>query len=155
MDNRDLTQLVIGLAMKVHSSLGPGLLEKVYLECLFYELYEHGFNVEKQKILSVCYDNLNIPMGYKIDLLIEDTFVEIKSSDAIHPIYIAQTLTYMKLGDYKLGLILNFNVVSLRNGIKRLIRWIQLKFLNSNKAGREYYHSVISNNHDGRFPWWP
>lgn len=123
MDNRDLTQLVIGLAMKVHSSLGPGLLEKVYLECLFYELYEHGYNVEKQKILSVCYDNLNIPMGYKIDLLIEDSLVvEIKSSDVIHPIYIAQTLTYMKLGDYKLGLILNFNVVSLRNGIKRLIR---------------------------------
>ena len=124
MENENvLTHAVIGLAMKVHSQLGPGLLEKVYLECLHFELVEHGYTVEKQKNISVSYASMQIPMGYKVDLLVDNSLVvEVKSSESIHPLYIAQTLTYMKLGDYNLGLILNFNVVSMRFGIKRLIR---------------------------------
>ncbi|MBU3676275.1 MAG: GxxExxY protein [Chitinophagaceae bacterium] len=118
-----LTEMVIVLAMRIHTQLGPGLLEKVYVECLYYELIKHGYMVEKQKYLMVNYESIQIPIGYKIDLLVEDQLVlEIKSAESIHPIFIAQTLTYMKLGEYKIGLILNFNVTSMRFGIKRLVR---------------------------------
>lgn len=113
---------IIGAAYKVHSALGPGLLESTYEVCLEYELLKMGYNVERQKSLPVCYENVKLDAGYRIDLLVEDSvIVELKSVDDILPIHQAQVLTYLKLSKMKLGLLINFNVRDLKLGIKRIV----------------------------------
>ena len=121
MENEELTEKIIGCAMDVHSALGPGLLESAYQECLFYKLTKSGLYVEKEKPLPLVFEGVHIDCGYRIDLFVEKCVViELKSVKKIDDIHLAQILTYMKLGGYKVGLVLNFNVVSLKEGIKRV-----------------------------------
>ncbi len=122
MKEAELTGKIIGLAMEVHTSLGPGLLETAYQECLFYNLKEAGLLVEKEKAMPLAFKEVKLDCGYRIDLLVEDKIViELKSVECLNDIHVAQTLTYMKLGDYKLGLVINFNEKRLKDGIKRLV----------------------------------
>jgi GxxExxY protein len=112
-----ITYEIIGAAYKVHSTLGPGLLESAYEVCL-----EKGFKVERQKLLPVVYDGIHLDAGYRIDLLVEDAVVvELKAVDEIAPIHQAQIMTYLKLSERKLGLLINFNVTDMKKGIKRII----------------------------------
>ncbi len=121
MTEYELTTKVIGHAMKVHTALGPGLLENSYKECLFYKLKQDGLIVEKEKVMPLEFEDVKLECGYRIDLLVDNRIVvELKSVEALNDVHMAQTLTYMKLGDYKLGLLINFNVSRLKDGIKRL-----------------------------------
>jgi GxxExxY protein len=121
MTENEISNKIIGLAIGVHQSLGPGLLESAYKECLFYNLQQTGFFVEKEKPMPLIYKEVKLECGYRIDLLVEHKVViEIKSVEALNDVHLAQTLTYMKLGEYKLGLVINFNTVLLKNGIKRI-----------------------------------
>lgn len=123
MEINDLTSQILKCAFKVHSELGPGLLESAYEECLFYELKQTGLLVEKQKPLPLLYHDVKLDIGYRVDLMVENSvIIEIKAIDALAPIHTAQVLTYLKLSGCKIGLLLNFNTVSLKDGIKRLIR---------------------------------
>ncbi|MGI8598133.1 MAG: GxxExxY protein [Chitinophagaceae bacterium] len=118
----DLATKIIGLSIDVHNSLGPGLLESCYKECLYYTISTAGLFVEKEKPMPLVFQEVRLECGYRIDLLVENKLVlEIKSVEALNDIHLAQTLTYLKLGNYKLGLLLNFNVVRLKDGIKRVI----------------------------------
>lgn len=117
-----LATKVIGYAIKVHKELGPGLLESVYKECLFYELKKSGLFVEKEKPLPIYYDGVELECGYRLDLFIANRLVvEIKSVKELNEIYLAQLLTYLKLSESKLGLLINVNVLLLKDGIKRVI----------------------------------
>ena len=108
--------------MDVHTALGPGLLESAYRECLFYKLQKNGFYVEKEKPLPLVFEEVNLDCGYRIDLLVENCVVlELKSVKKIEDIHLSQMLTYLKLGKYKVGLLINFNVSSLKYGIKRVV----------------------------------
>lgn len=121
MRENEIANKVIGLAIEVHSALGPGLLESAYQECLFYKIGKAGFKVEKEKPMPLVFEEVKLECGYRIDLLVENKLViEIKSVEALNDVHLAQTLTYMKLGNYKLGLLINFNVALLKNGIKRV-----------------------------------
>lgn len=117
-----LTGAVIGAAIEVHRFLGPGLLKSAYEECLCHELAMRGIRFKRQYPVPVAYKGVKVDKGYQLDLLVESfCVVEIKSVDAIHPIHEAQTLTYMRLGDWRVGLIFNFNVEALKDGgIRRL-----------------------------------
>lgn len=118
----DLSSKVIGSAIEVHSALGPGLLENVYKECLFYKLRESGLIVEKEKPMPVIFESVQLECGYRLDLLVENKLViELKAVEELNDIHLAQTITYLKLGNYKLGLLINFNVLLLKNGIKRVV----------------------------------
>ncbi len=118
----DISRKIIGCAIEVHKQLGPGLLESAYQECLYYELIKTGLNVRKEIPMPIVYKEVKLNHGYRMDLLIEEkVVVEIKTVEALNDVHTAQILTYLKLGDYKLGLLLNFNVSILKNGIKRLI----------------------------------
>lgn len=122
MTENEISNKVIGLGIEVHSALGPGLLESAYKECLLYKISAAGIFVEKEKPMPLVFENVRLDCGYRIDLLIENKWViELKSVEALNDIHLAQTLTYMKLGNYKLGLLMNFNVVKLKDGIKRVI----------------------------------
>ncbi len=122
MTDYELTQKVIGCAMKVHSALGPGLLESAYQECLFFELAKAGLFVEKQKPMPLVYSEVKLECGYRVDLIVERRLIlEIKSVDAIIDIHLAQVLTYLKLANCRLALIMNFNVLHLREGIRRVV----------------------------------
>ena len=122
MEMNELSGKVIGLAIEVHNALGPGLLESAYKECLNYKIGNSGLIVEKEKPMPLVFENVKLDCGYRIDLLIENRLViELKSVEALNDIHLAQTLTYLKLGNYKLGLLINFNVVKLKDGIKRVI----------------------------------
>jgi GxxExxY protein len=122
MNENEITNKIIGLAIAVHQSLGPGLLESAYKECLCYRLREEGFQVEKEKPMPLIYEEVKLDCGYRIDLLVENKVVlEIKSVEALNEVHLAQILTYMKLGQYKLGLLINFNVYLLKEGIRRVI----------------------------------
>jgi GxxExxY protein len=122
MDENELSNRVIGLAIEVHKALGPGLLESAYKECLFYKLFQSGYYVEKEKAMPLIFEEVKLDCGYRIDLLVENKLViEIKSVEATNDVHLAQTLTYLKLGNYKLGLLINFNVVRLKDGIRRVI----------------------------------
>jgi GxxExxY protein len=122
MEINEVSKQVIGLAMKVHTHLGPGLLESVYKECLYYELVKNGFQVEKEKPIPLVYEEINLDTGYRLDLLVNyQLVIEIKSVEAITDVHWAKTLTYIKLGNFNLGLLINFNVYRLKNGIKRLV----------------------------------
>ncbi len=117
-----LTEKILRCAFTVHNALGPGLLESAYEECLFYELKSLGLMVEKQKALPLVYKEIHLETGYRIDLIVNKQIIlEIKSVEAIADIHVAQVLTYLKLSKCKLGLLLNFNVPSLKLGIRRLI----------------------------------
>jgi GxxExxY protein len=121
MNENELSHKLIGLAIEIHQILGPGLLESAYKECLFYRIKKEGHIVDKEKPIPLTYEEIKLACGYRIDLLIENKVVlEIKSVEALSDVHIAQTLTYMKLGNYKLGLLINFNVLLLKDGIKRL-----------------------------------
>lgn len=122
MNENEIAHKVIGLAIDVHSVLGPGLLERAYEECLFHKIIKAGLRAEKQKPMPLIFEEVHLEYGYRIDILVENKLViEVKSVEALHNIHYAQTLTYMRLGDYKLGLVINFNVLLLRDGIKRVI----------------------------------
>ena len=122
MEINELTYKVIGLAIEVHKELGPGLLESAYQECLFYELKNAGLKVEKEKALPVIYKDIKLDHGYRIDLLIENTLViEIKTVENFTDVHFAQILTYLKLGNYPIGLLMNFHSKILKNNIKRFI----------------------------------
>lgn len=122
MELNDLTEKIIGCAIKVHKVLGPGLLESAYEVCLVHELRKAGLKAERQVALPVIYEGLRLDADYFIDILVEDTVViELKSVEHILPIHEAQLLTYLKLANKKLGLLINFNVTLLKNGIKRRI----------------------------------
>jgi GxxExxY protein len=125
MSENELSHKIIGCAMKVHTELGPGLLENAYEECLFYELVQAGLEVEKQKALPLIYHEVKLDAGYRIDLLVANRIiVEIKSVEAFNDVHLAQLLTYLKLSNCKLGLLINFNVKSLKDGIKRVANGI-------------------------------
>jgi len=122
MDENELSRIVIGLAIEVHSALGPGLLESSYKECLYYKILKAGLFVEKEKIMPLVFEEVKLDCGYRIDILVERKLVlELKSIEAFNEIHLAQTLTYMKLGNYKLGLLMNFNVIRLKDGLKRVV----------------------------------
>ena len=122
MTNEEVFKKVLDCSFKVHSALGPGLLESSYEECLYYELKQQGLSVEKQKPLPLIYEEVKLDIGYRIDLLVENNvIVEIKSVDGFNEIHIAQILTYLKLSRCKLGLLINFNVRHLKDGIKRVV----------------------------------
>ncbi len=122
MTNSKLTEQIIGCAIKVHKVLGPGLLESAYEACLCFELRKQGLYVEKEKPLPLVYEEVKLDCGYRIDLLVErEIVIEVKSVDALADIHLAQVLTYLKLSNNRLGLLINFNVVLLKDGIKRVI----------------------------------
>jgi len=117
-----ITEAIIGAAMKVHSALGPGLLESAYEACLAHELRKAGFDVRSQVELPVIYDGVRVDLGYRIDLLVNDAvIVELKCVEKIAPIHEAQILSYLKLSKKRVGLIINFHVRHLKDGIKRFI----------------------------------
>ena len=121
MTENELATTIIGLALKIHKKLGPGLLESAYEECLYFELVKSGLDVEKQKGLPLIYEEVNMDCGYRADLLInKKVIIEVKSIEALNPVHLAQVLTYLKLSNCKLGLLINFNVFLLKNGIKRV-----------------------------------
>ena len=122
MTENELSKIVFDCALKVHQSLGPGLLESAYEECLFYELRKTGLEVQKQKALPLFYEEVRLDIGYRIDIIVENKIIlEIKSVDALNDVHFAQLLTYLKLTNCKLGLLINFNVVLIKNGIKRIV----------------------------------
>ena len=122
MIENELSKKIIGCAIEVHKQLGPGLLESAYQECLYYELKQLGLKVQKEKPMPIVYKEVKLDHGYRIDLLVEEKVViEIKTVDVFNDVHTAQVLTYLRLGKYKLGLLLNFQTTVLKNGIKRVI----------------------------------
>ena len=124
MDTK-ITEKIIGAAIEVHKILGPGLLESAYQECLLFELKNLGLEVKKEISLPIIYKDIKLDHGYRIDLLVEDKIVlELKTVESFTDVHTAQILTYMKLGNYPLGLLLNFHTKLLKNGLKRFINTI-------------------------------
>jgi GxxExxY protein len=122
MTENELSRVTFDCALKVHKSLGPGLLESAYEECLFYELKKTGLFVEKQKSLPLIYEEVKLDIGYRIDLIVENKLIlEIKSVESLNDVHFAQLLTYLKLTDCKLGMLINFNVNLIKYGIKRVV----------------------------------
>ena len=122
MIENEIANKIIGLAIEVHKALGPGLLESAYKECLFYKIKQAGFVVEKEKPMPLIFEEVKLDCGYRIDILVENKLViELKAVDALNDVHLAQILTYLKLGNFKLGLLINFNVSLLKNGIRRVI----------------------------------
>ena len=121
MTENELSYKVIGLAIEVHRFLGPGLLESAYKECLYHKIINSGLFAKKEKPMPLVFEEVKLDCGYRIDILVQDKLVlEIKSVDALNDIHFAQVLTYMKLGNYRLGLLINFNVLVLKDGIQRI-----------------------------------
>jgi GxxExxY protein len=117
-----ITEAIIGAAIEVHRALGPGLLESAYEACLAFELAQQGLKVEQQKPLPVVYKEVKLDCGYRLDLLVEDSvIVEIKAVDQLAPIHHAQLLSYLRLSGRKVGLLINFNVQVLKDGIQRVV----------------------------------
>lgn len=122
MTENELSRIVFDAALKVHQNLGPGLLESAYEECLFYELKKKGVKVEKQKALPLIYEQVKLDVGYRLDIIVEDKLIiEIKAVEVLNDVHLAQLLTYLKLSDCKLGLLINFNVTLIKNGIRRVV----------------------------------
>jgi GxxExxY protein len=118
----ELSHLVVGCAMRVHSSLGPGLLESAYEACLQFELIKSGLKVETQKPLPLVYQSVKLECGYRVDLLIDGKWIiEVKAVEAVAEIHFAQVLTYLRLSNLRLALLLNFNVVHMKDGIRRIV----------------------------------
>ena len=122
MTENEISKIVFELGMKVHRTLGPGLLESSYEECLFYELSKSNLKVKRQKILPVYYEGKLMETSYRIDIIVEDKLIlELKAVESINDLHLAQLLTYLKLSNCKLGLLINFNVSLFKNGVKRVI----------------------------------
>ena len=122
MNAEEVIKKVLDCSFKIHSALGPGLLENAYVECLLFELNEAGLQVEKQKPLPLIYKDVKLEAGYRVDLLVErSVIIEVKSVDCFADVHFAQILTYLKLSGCRLGLLINFNVSHLKEGIKRVI----------------------------------
>lgn len=118
----EISNEVIGSAIEVHRNLGPGLLESAYEECLCYEFERRGIRYERQKSLPITYKDTKLDCGYRLDVVVNDLVIlELKAIDQIQPIHSAQVLTYLKLSNLKLGILINFNVTVLKNGIKRIV----------------------------------
>ncbi|MDR3226813.1 MAG: GxxExxY protein [Prevotellaceae bacterium] len=122
MTENELSKIVFDAGLRVHNTLGVGLLESAYEECLYYELQKKQLFVEKQKSLPLIYESVKLDIGYRIDLMIErKLIVEIKSVEALNEIHLAQILTYLRLSNCKLGLLINFNTLLFKNGVKKVI----------------------------------
>ena len=122
MHINELSGAIISAAMKVHSRLGPGLLESVYEVCLAHELEKRGHRVRKQPALPVVYDTVKLEAGYRIDLVVDDAvLIEVKAVEALAPVHEAQLLTYLRLSNRRLGFLINFNVALLKQGLKRMV----------------------------------
>lgn len=122
MNENELSKVIIDCAMKVHTELGPGLIESVYEACLEFELKKIQVFVERQKPIPVQYQSVKLDCGFRLDLFVEQkVIIEMKSVDALNDVHLAQTLTYLKLTDCKLAMLINFNVVHLKDGIKRVV----------------------------------
>ena len=122
MELNELTHQVIGAAMRVHSALGPGLLESVYRTCLHYELLQMGLTVQAEFPIPVVYRGVTIAVGHRVDLIVEDVvLVELMAVNALHPIHQAQLLSYVRMSNRPLGLLINFQEVHLRDGIRRVV----------------------------------
>lgn len=120
MELNEITQKIIGCAIQVHKSLGPGLLESAYEECLSYELVKNGLSIKRQQPTPVVYKEIKLECGYRIDILVENSVVvELKVVDEFNPVHVAQILTYLKFSNKSLGLLINFNVTVLKDGIRR------------------------------------
>jgi GxxExxY protein len=117
----EITERIIGCGIKVHIALGPGLLESAYETCLYYELLKSGLFVERQKPIPLIYEGVKMECGYRADLIVERSIIaEVKSVETLNEIHLMQTVTHLKLANYKLGLLINFNVVRLKDGIRRI-----------------------------------
>ena len=122
MTENELSNRILGCAIKVHKALGPGLLESAYQRCLEYELVKDGLDVEFEKALPLVYEEVKMEVGYRIDLLVnKKVVIELKSVESLTDVHRAQVITYLKLGEYKLGLLINFNVALLKHGIERIV----------------------------------
>lgn len=122
MTANELSFVIIGAAIEVHTQLGPGLLESVYETCLYYELKEIGLKVERQVDLPVKYKNLSLDSGLRLDMIVQDkVIIELKAVQELCDVHVAQTLTYLKLTDLKLGLLINFNEARLKHGLRRIV----------------------------------
>lgn len=122
LNENEISKIIFDSALKVHKSLGPELLESAYEECLFYEISKSGLNVEKQRVLPLIYEEVKLEIGYRLDLIVENkVIIEIKAVEALNDVHLAQILTYLKLTDCKLGMLINFNVSLIKNGIKRVV----------------------------------
>jgi GxxExxY protein len=122
MDENEISKIIFDCALKIHKNLGPGLLESAYEECLFYELKKCGLRVDKQKSLPLIYEEVKLEIGYRIDIIVENkVIIEVKSVEALNDVHLAQVLTYLKLSDCKLGMLINFNVAFIKNGIRRVV----------------------------------
>ncbi len=122
MTENELAKIVFEAGLKIHRTLGAGLLESAYQECLYYELSKNGLKVEKQKGLPVIYEKVKLDIGYQVDFMIENKLiVEIKSVEALNDLHLAQVLTYLKLNKCKLGLLINFNTTQFKKGVRRVI----------------------------------
>lgn len=122
VSENEISKIVYEAGYLVHKALGPGLLESAYEECLFYELNKHDILVEKQKSMPLVYNEIKLDVGYRLDFLIEEKFViEIKSVESLNDIHMAQILTYLRLSHCKLGMLINFNTLQFKNGVKRVI----------------------------------
>jgi GxxExxY protein len=122
LKDSELTEKIIGCAIKVHTNLGPGLLESAYQESLYYELMKMELFTEKQKPMPLIYEEVKLECGYRLDLLVENkVVVEVKSVEALNEVHLAQVLTYLKLSNCKIGLLINFNVAKLKDGLKRIV----------------------------------
>ena len=118
----ELSNIVIGAAIEVHSALGPGLLESAYQECLLFELRDRGLEVKKEVPMPIKYRSVELDQGYRMDLLVEDKLVlELKTVDEFTDVHLAQILTYLRLGDYRLGLLMNFHAARIKDGIRRVV----------------------------------
>jgi GxxExxY protein len=123
MEINKITEIIIGCAIEVHKQLGPGLLESAYEECLCYELLKAGLKFERQKPVPIIYKEIKLDCGYRMDILVENSVVvELKTVDALNPVHEAQVLTYLQFANKNIGLLINFYVIRLKDGIKRYIR---------------------------------
>jgi GxxExxY protein len=122
ISENDISKIVYESGYLVHKILGPGLLESAYEECMFYELQKHGLWVEKQKPMPLIYEDIKLDIGYRLDLLVENKFIiEIKAVESLNDVYLAQILTYLRLSNCKLGMLINFNTLQFKDGVKRII----------------------------------
>ncbi len=122
MDENDISYKIIGIAIELHKNVGPGLLESAYENALAYDLRQIGFNVKQQMPMPFVYKGVKLDVGYRIDLLVNDkVIIELKSVESLAPVHFAQTLTYLKLSNIKLGLLINFNSKLLKNSIHRVV----------------------------------
>lgn len=147
MDEKDklnsITRRIIGAAIEVHRSLGPGLLESAYEACLAYELRYLGLNVEQQKPLPIAYKAVKLDCGYRLDLVVEDSIiVEIKAVDQLSPTHEAQILSYLRLSGKRVGLLINFHVRVLKNGLKRIVNEFPDSAFSANSAVKKEFKNL-------------